>query len=415
MTSCASLYFDESLMIGEQYDIASVSRPFEIRIDLNSVDGNNITHRISNGDLGGATGTFTVTRSGGTAGKFTVELDIRGLGSYHFKPVTPACASPFAAATKANEYGYAGLAQEEIGSVIIDQRNAAKHSVWITCDRGVTDIEDFDNNWVSEFVRLEYSPVHPTIGNSVYDGTLIGFSQDDAAAIVFEDNTMEQHERGDRRAGQHLREARREPVARTGRDRVPGHEEHRSRDAGAPVFGGYYKGKVTVVKVNRTNMERIKNLLRASALRFARCWAPRHAATTTERLARRRGASAPSFDGKEYPIHQGLLRAERGSVSFVFSPLVKSDGQLTTYFYFALADVFYRERGVARPPLPQRRLHLRLRGSVPLLFALPQAEGRYGLRVEPGGRSLSGEARHHAARRQVVLLRFRRPAGDLKR
>ncbi len=31
--------------------------------------------------------------------------------------------------------------------------------------------------------------MHPTIGNSVYDGTLIGFSQDDAAAIVFEDNT----------------------------------------------------------------------------------------------------------------------------------------------------------------------------------------------------------------------------------
>ncbi len=102
-----------------------------------------------------------MTRSGGTASKFTVELDIRGLGSYHFKLRYSGVCEPFAAATKANEYGYAGLAQEEIGSVIIDQRSAAKHSVWITCDRGVTDIEDFDNNWVSEFVRLGIRPCTP--------------------------------------------------------------------------------------------------------------------------------------------------------------------------------------------------------------------------------------------------------------
>jgi hypothetical protein len=247
VTSCASLYFDESLMIGEQYDIASVSRPFEIRIDLNSVDGNNITHRISNGDLGGATGTFTVTRSGGTAGKFTVELDIRGLGSYNFKLRYSGVCELFAAATKANEYGYAGLAQEEIGSVIIDQRNAAKHSVWITCDRGVTDIEDFDNNWVSEFVRLEYSPVHPTIGNSVYDGTLIGFSQDDAAAIVFEDNTWNNMSAAIGALGSisvKLDESQSPAQAviefRAMKSTGPATQE--------PVFGGYYKGKVTVVK-----------------------------------------------------------------------------------------------------------------------------------------------------------------------
>ena len=48
-------YFDESLMIGEQYDIASVSRPFEIRIDPEQRRRQQHHPSDLNGDLGGAT------------------------------------------------------------------------------------------------------------------------------------------------------------------------------------------------------------------------------------------------------------------------------------------------------------------------------------------------------------------------
>ena len=247
VTSCASLYFDESLMIGEEYDITKVTRPFEIRIDLNSVSGISTTHRIANGDLNGATGTFTVTKSGSVEGKFTVELDIRGLGSYDFKLRYAGVCDPFVAATKANEYGYAGETPEEIGSVIVDQRNGSKHAIWITCDRGVTDIEDFDNNWVSEFVRLEFSPVHPTIGVPVYDGTLIGFSQDDAAAIVYGSNTWNNMSSSIGALGNisvKLDESQ-SPAQAVIEFRAMKSTGTATQET---VFSGYYKGKVTVVK-----------------------------------------------------------------------------------------------------------------------------------------------------------------------
>ena len=67
-----------------------------------------------------------MTRSGGTAGSSpSSSTSAASAPSYHFKLRYSGVCEPFAAATKANEYGYAGLAQEEIGSVIIDQRNAA--------------------------------------------------------------------------------------------------------------------------------------------------------------------------------------------------------------------------------------------------------------------------------------------------
>lgn len=247
VTTCASLYFDESLMIGEKYDITKVTRPFEIRIDLNSVSGISVTHRIANGDLNGATGTFTVTKSGVVEGKFTVELDIQGLGTYDFKLRYAGVCDPFVALTKNNEYGYANETPEEIGSVIIDQRNASKHAVWITCDRGVTDIEDFDNNWVSEFVRLEFSPVHPTIGGSVYDGKLIGFSQDDAAAIVYGDNTWNNMSAAIGALGNIsvLLDESKSPAQAEIEFRAMKSTGVATQET---VFKGYYKGKVTVVK-----------------------------------------------------------------------------------------------------------------------------------------------------------------------
>ena len=160
-------------------------------------------------------------------------------------------------------------------------------------------------------------------------------------------------------------------------------------------------------------MERIKNLLRASA--FALCALLGAAACSDDDGTARTPArcSAPTRSTERYPIHQAYCERNEGIVSFVFSPLVKSDGQLTTLFLLRAGRCLHRA-SVARPPLPQRRLHLRLRGSVPLLFALPQSRRAVRPTCRTRRRSLSGEARHHAARRQVVLLRFRRPAGGLR-
>lgn len=87
-------------------------------------------------------------------------------------------------------------------------------------------------------------------------------------------------------------------------------------------------------------MERIKNLIRVSA--FALCALLGAAACDDDNDDVRGGEAIGtySFDGKEYPIHQGYCERNGGYVTFVFSPLTKTDGQLTSYFYFALADVF---------------------------------------------------------------------------
>ena len=88
-------------------------------------------------------------------------------------------------------------------------------------------------------------------------------------------------------------------------------------------------------------MERIKNLLRASA--FALCALLGAAACSDDDGNGSHAGEALgtySFDGKEYPIHQAYCERNEGSVSFIFSPLVTLDGQLTSYFCFALADVF---------------------------------------------------------------------------
>ncbi len=161
-------------------------------------------------------------------------------------------------------------------------------------------------------------------------------------------------------------------------------------------------------------MERIKNLLRASAFALCALLAPRHAATTTGTARTPARCSAPTRSTERVSDPSGSTAS--GTRIRLVRLFAAGEVRRTAHHLFLLraGRCLHRERGVARPPLPHNDDYIFVYED-PFHYYSRFRKSRRAVRptcVEPGGRSLSGEARHHAARRQVVLLRFRRPAGD---